>query len=58
MTGTNAFISTTESVHFDLSTSPLSGNYTKTRISKHYYYQVLPYSKFLTSTALSQSQNI
>ena len=60
MQGTNGLIyvvktEETGSVGFDLSTNPLYGDVQEARISKKYYYQVLPYNRYYHQTSISQS---
>ncbi len=58
ITGTNGEIFVSESTHFDSTLEPLYGNYTKSRISKKYYYQVLPYNRYYHQTSISQSAQL
>jgi hypothetical protein len=57
MKGTNTAIYITQSVKFDNTCEPLYGNFTDSRYSKTYYYQVLPYNQFYTGQLIDNSGN-
>ena len=57
MQGTNVAIYMSQSVKFDNSLDPLYGNFTDSRFSKKYYYQVLPYNQFHTGQLIDNNGN-